>query len=108
MTHQPRTGQPKMKGIISVVFKKVLAAIISALIGLVLIPILSLEFSLEWLPLLIAYFLPGFSIGLLILFELLTRIRILQKVYSFIQDFRMVIFSVLYFTNLRMDDNVES
>jgi hypothetical protein len=80
----------------SSVLKKLLAAIISALIGLVLIPILTLEFSFEWLPLLIIYFLPGFCIGLVIVFELLTRIRALREVYSFVQGVKMtVLFFVL-------------
>ena len=73
------------------VLKKLLAAIISALIGLVLIPILALEFSFEWLPLLIIYFLPGFSIGLIIVFELLPRIRVLREVYSFVQGVKMIV-----------------
>ncbi|MBA4056880.1 MAG: hypothetical protein C0490_19355 [Marivirga sp.] len=70
--------------------KKLLAAIISALIGLALIPILTLEFSFEWLPMLIIYFLPGFCVGLVIVFEILTRIRVLREVYSFVQGVKMI------------------
>jgi hypothetical protein len=75
-------------------FKKLLAGIISALIGLVLIPILTLEFSFDSLPILIIYFLPGFCIGLIILFELLTRVGVLRAVYSFVQGVKM---TVLFF-----------
>lgn len=78
-------------------FKKLLAAVISALIGLILIPILAIDFSFEWLPLLIIYFLPGFCIGLVILFELLTRFRVLRGVYTFIQGVKMI---VLFFALL--------
>jgi hypothetical protein len=78
--------------------KKLFAGIISALIGLILIPILAFDFfSFKWLPLLIVYFLPGFCIGLIILFELLTRIRSLKKVYSFVQDIELL---VLFFALL--------
>ncbi len=72
-------------------FKKLLAAAISALIGLVLLPVLAVDFSFEWLPLLIIYFLPGFCIGLIILFELLTRIRRFLVVYRFIRGVRMIV-----------------
>jgi hypothetical protein len=75
----------------SSVVKKILAATISVLIGLVLIPILSLEFSFEWLPLLFIYFFPGFCIALIILFELMTRIRFFRTVYRFVQGISMIL-----------------
>jgi len=71
--------------------KKIFIAIVSVLIGLILIPILTLEFTFKWLPLLIVYFLPGFSIGLIILFELLTRIPALQNLYKFVQGMKMIL-----------------
>jgi hypothetical protein len=75
----------------STVRNKLFAATNSALIGLILIPVLTLEFKFEWLPQLILYFLPGFVVGLIMLFELLTRIRTLRDVYNFIQGFKMII-----------------
>ncbi len=70
---------------------KILAAAISGLIGLILIPILAVDFSsLQWVPLLIIYFLPGFCIGLVIVFELLTRIPPLLVVYRFIQGVNII------------------
>ncbi len=71
-------------------FKRIFAAVISALIGLILIPILTLEFAFEWLPQLIFYFLPGFGIGLIILLELFTRIQILRDFYNFVQGAKMI------------------
>jgi hypothetical protein len=82
------------------VFKKILAAIISMLIGLILIPILTLEFTFKWLPQLIVYFLPGFSIGLIILFELLIRMQTLRGIYNFVKGYKMI---VLFFALLLVE-----
>ena len=76
----------------SSLLKKIFTAIVSVLIGLILIPILTLEFvTFKWLPMLIIYFLPGFSIGLIILFEVLTRIPALRDIYKFAQGMKMIL-----------------
>lgn len=70
--------------------KKISIAILSVLIGLILIPILSLEkLDFEYLPILIIYFLPGSVVGILIIFEV---IRILEFIgfYNFIQSGKML------------------
>jgi riboflavin transporter FmnP len=78
--------------------KKLLAGTISALIGLVLIPILSIDFSFKWLPVMIIYFLPGFCSGLIILFELLIRVHFLGGIYRFVTGSKMIfVFFVLLF-----------
>ncbi len=80
------------------VLKKLLVGIISALIGLVLIPILAIDFSFKWLPVMIINFLPGFCIGLIILFELLVRVHFLGGLYRFVTGIKMLfVFFVLLF-----------
>ena len=78
---------------------KIFASLVSALVGLILIPTLALDRQIvhDW-PLLIIYFLPGFSIALFFLFEFLTRVRRLKAVYEFIQSKKMfVLFLALLF-----------
>ncbi len=59
-----------------------------------------MNFLLTNLPLLIIYFLPGSSITLIIIFELLTRIPNLKTVYLFIQGPKLF---VLFFLLLAIE-----
>lgn len=71
-------------------FKKILAATVSALAGLILIPVLSFGFSIDQLLMLVIFFLPGLTLGLIILFELIIWIGEEQNVYNFIKRSRMI------------------
>ena len=67
------------------ILKKTCLAIISAFIGLILIPIFALEPRfLEALPILVILFLLPYCIILVIVFELLTRIEKLRFIISFL------------------------
>lgn len=74
----------------ALLIKKGLLAIMSALTGLILIPILAFEMNfIGILPILIIFFLPVYSLALIFLFELITRIKALHSIYNFIYGYRI-------------------